>query len=159
MKPGSRVLEYGCGLAPMYRTWRRYFGHISTKWVLADIPNFTMTFLQHCYSSDPAIESIHIIGPEIFGDPLSGVTGEFDLIILQEVLEHVKDPLFVLEYLSKRLTKTGRLNFDFAVSSGLALDRPQSSEIRNSTLRWIDDYLELDRPLSCGNVIGVLKKK
>lgn len=40
VRRGSRVLEYGCSLAPYYYCYRHYFSHLGCSFVLADIPNF-----------------------------------------------------------------------------------------------------------------------
>ena len=37
VRPGSRVLEYGCSLAPYYYAYRLYYSHLRCSFALADI--------------------------------------------------------------------------------------------------------------------------
>jgi 2-polyprenyl-3-methyl-5-hydroxy-6-metoxy-1,4-benzoquinol methylase len=143
LKPNARVLEYGCALAPMYRTWRRYGAHVPTTWVLADIPNFPFHYARHAYALEASVERFATIWPDRFDDPLAGVDGEFDTIVVQEVFEHLDRPRFVADYLLERLRSGGILIFDYVRSEARGLDTPSGLAERDDTLAFLGDRLEI----------------
>ncbi|MCX7804243.1 MAG: class I SAM-dependent methyltransferase [Planctomycetota bacterium] len=134
--PGSaRVLEYGCSLAPYYYCYREFFSHLDCRWVLADIPGFPFHYARYLYRNDAEVEFV-AIGAGDFADPLRGA-GNFDIIILTSVLEHLDDPIFVSEYLLKKLKRGGLLVFDYIKSEGKGLDHPASLQMRRKCLENI----------------------
>jgi 2-polyprenyl-3-methyl-5-hydroxy-6-metoxy-1,4-benzoquinol methylase len=143
LKPNARVLEYGCALAPMYRTWRRYGAHVPTTWVLADIPNFPFHYARHAYALEASVERFATIWPDRFDDPLAGVDGEFDMIVVQEVFEHLDRPRFIAGYLLERLRSGGILIFDYVRSEARGLDTPSGLAERDETLAFLSDRLEI----------------
>lgn len=142
LRPGMRILEYGCGIAPMYRTWRRFFAHIPTRWVLADIPGFLFHYARQVHGTDAGVQFVTIT-PERFSDPLQGVEGQFDIIILQEVFEHLDEPLRLAGYLVDRLATGGLLYFDYMDTSGNGLDTPAGRDQRRETLRYLKSCLDV----------------
>jgi len=56
IKTKSRVLEYGCSVAPAYRTYRRYFTDLKIKFTLLDIPNISFHFEKWSYLEDKDVE-------------------------------------------------------------------------------------------------------
>ena len=140
LRPGWTVLEYGCGIAPMYRTWRTFMSHVPTQWVLADIPGFAFHYARHLYGSDAEADLVLI---EDFAEPLRGTDREYDLIILQTVLEHLDHPAAVVRYLLDRLRPGGLLWFDYVKSHGSGLDTPAGIGERRETLELLADNLEI----------------
>jgi len=138
-----RVLEYGCSLAPMYRTYREYLNHIPTQWVLADIPNFPFHYARQVYARDLEVEQFVTITEELFDDPLKNVQRNFDVIIVQEVFEHLHKPLHIAEYLVNRLNDGGLFFFDYAVSDAQGLDTSAALIERQSTLEYLSGKLEV----------------
>ncbi len=134
---GMYILEYGCSLAPYYYCYHEFFSHLKCKWVLADIPNFPFHYAKYLYRNDPDLEFI-TINENDFLNPLKEVTA-FDVIILTTVFEHLDNPLFVAEYLLKRLKKGGLFVFDYIKSEGKGLDHPKSLEMRTDCLKYILD--------------------
>jgi SAM-dependent methyltransferase len=131
----ARILEYGCSLAPYYHCYRDFFSHLDCKWTLADIPNFPIHYARYLYSNDADVEFV-IINANDFSNPL-GEVGEFDVIILTTVFEHLDDPLFLSEYLLKRLKIGGLFVFDYIKSEGKGLDHPKALEMRQDCIRNI----------------------
>jgi hypothetical protein len=68
--------------------------------VLADIPGFSFHFARHALGREAEAE-LPVI--EDFDNPLAAVEGEFDLIIVQTVFEHLDSPRLIAEYLLDRL--------------------------------------------------------
>ena len=129
---GMRILEYGCSLAPYYYCYREFFSHLNCKWILADLPNFPFHYAKYLYRNDSDAEFV-TINERDFSNPL-GESGDFDVIILTTVLEHLDNPSFVSEYLLKRLKTGGLFVFDYIKSDGKGLDHPQALEMRPDCL-------------------------
>lgn len=144
LKPGARVLEYGCSLAPAFRDYRAHHRYLACRWVLADIPNFPFHYAMYSYGADADVEAFALIEPDKFRAPLADVPGGFDLIIAQEVLEHLDDPLFVVGYLLGRLNPGGRILFDYIRSDGAGLDTPRALELRRATLQLLSERLVIE---------------
>jgi SAM-dependent methyltransferase len=132
---GARILEYGCSLAPFYSCYREFYSHLDCKWVLADIPNFTFHYAKYLYRNDSRVDFVTIYECD-FSNPL-GEAGEFDIIILTTVFEHLDNPLFVFEYLLRRLKTGGLFVFDYIKSEGKGLDHPNAVKLRQECLKSI----------------------
>ncbi|HEY3902228.1 MAG TPA: methyltransferase domain-containing protein [Chthoniobacter sp.] len=162
LRSGMRVLEYGCSLAPMYRTWRSYLSHVRTQWVLADIANFPFHYSRHTYAQD-AEASFCLITEELFDDPLRPVDGNFDIIIIHEVFEHLHKPRHVAEYLLRRLKPGGLFFFDYMRSDATGHDTPAGLAERTTTLKYLEEKLQMIdgrfevSERSLGRCIGRLK--
>lgn len=137
----ASILEYGCSLAPYYHCYREFFTHLDCKWTLADIPNFPYHYARYLYRNDQDVE-LKIINENDFLNPL-GSESTFDVIIATTVFEHLDNPLFVAEYLLKRLNINGLLVFDYIKSEGKGLDHPKALEMRKDCLEMIFDQLEI----------------
>lgn len=139
---GMTVLEFGCSLAPMYKTWMRFFNHIDLNWVLADIPNYPFHYSRHTYGQNPKVTFI-TIRENLLNEPLQNYQGEFDTIIVQEVYEHLHNPLEVTKHLLSKLKKGGTFFFDYAASDGLGYDTPASVQQRYETLVYLSENLNI----------------
>jgi 2-polyprenyl-3-methyl-5-hydroxy-6-metoxy-1,4-benzoquinol methylase len=135
VRPGMRILEYGCSLAPFYHCYREFYSHLRCRWLLADLPNYPFHFARYLYRNDADVD-FRVIAAERFSDPLAGA-GEFDAIVATTVLEHVDDPVFVAEYLLDRLKPGGLLVFDYIRSEAVGLDHPRALADREACLRRI----------------------
>lgn len=142
LKNNMRVLEYGCSLAPMYRTYREFLNHRQTSWVLADIPNYPFHFTRYICAQENDVKLVTITG-EKFDDPLREAEGQFDFIIIQEVFEHLDRPLFVAKYLLERLRPGGLFLFDYVNSEGKGLDTSGGMQDRDQTLQYLDSKLRI----------------
>jgi SAM-dependent methyltransferase len=129
------ILEYGCSLAPFYYSYRAFFSHLDCTWTLADIPNFPFHYAKYLYRND-ANTSFVTINDSDFTNPL-GERRDFDVIILTTVLEHLDDPLLIVDYLLARLRPGGLLAFDYIKSDALGLDHPRALADREACLQRI----------------------
>lgn len=135
IRPGMQILEYGCSLAPFYYSYRAFFSHRRCTWTLADIPNFPFHYAKYLYRND-ADTSFVTINDSDFTNPL-GDRRDFDVIILTTVLEHLDDPLLIVDYLLARLRPGGLLAFDYIKSDALGLDHPRALADREACLQRI----------------------
>lgn len=131
-----RILEYGCSLAPYYYCYREFFSHLNCRWTLADIPNYPFHYARWLYRNDSDVEFVTITDSD-FTNPLKDVAEDFDVIILTTVFEHLDDPLYISNYLLKRLKIGGLFVFDYIKSEGKGLDHPKSQEMRQDCLKSI----------------------
>lgn len=138
----SRVLEYGCAIAPSYRTYREYFNHKRLSWVLADIATFPFHYARHCYARDPDVQ-FQLIRENMFADPLRKVEGIFDVMFVNEVFEHLDHPLAIAEYLLERLRPGGLFLFDYVLSDAEGLDTPGGLMERSATLSFLRKRLDV----------------
>lgn len=99
----------------------------------------------------------------IFSDPLKSEKNKFDVIILHNVLEHLDHPKKIIEYLTKRLNKSGILFFDYIMPDSKGLDSDGGLKERISTLRFIEkNYKILDGKFiisnkSLGKIVAKIK--
>ncbi len=140
LRPAMRILEFGCSLAPMYRTWQRFYNHIDCQWVLADIPSYPFHCARHIYAEDLEARTC-VITEDLFDAPLENVSGSFDLIIVQEVFEHLHKPLHIARYLFDRLNADGLFFFDYIKSDAHGLDTPAGLTEREKTLGFLSKVL------------------
>lgn len=97
---GDTLLEVGAGSGTVLRTVRpRYRSCVATE-----LAHPRAECLRGLFHQDPMVE-IHE-GPIEDGLPAEAL---FDTVILNAVIEHLVDPLYVLKMLSDRLTPHGRL--------------------------------------------------
>jgi 2-polyprenyl-3-methyl-5-hydroxy-6-metoxy-1,4-benzoquinol methylase len=139
LRGGTRVLEYGCGIAPVFGIWRDYLAARDVEWVLADLANFPFHYARHVHAG--AADFVVI---DDFNDPLVGVDGKFDSIIVQDVFEHLDRPRHIAEYLVNKLSPGGAFAFNFEQRSGLGHDTPRAVAERTDTLEFLRQVLGLD---------------
>jgi SAM-dependent methyltransferase len=132
---GSRVLEYGCSLAPYYSCYNNYFSHLRCHWTLADIPNFPFHYCKYLNYKYSNVFFLTIF-QSMFQSPLQSLDS-FDVIIVNEVFEHLDNPLDLVKHMFSKLKPGGIFVFDFILSDGTELDHPVALEQRLDTLKFI----------------------
>jgi len=145
--PQKRALEFGCGMAPMYTAWRRYFSHMPMHWTIVDIENFPFHYACALYGADASCECIPVATAEMDA-PLAGRSLSFDVIYCQEVLEHSHAPLHTAQYLLDHLAPGGMLVFDYMKSEGHGLDTPAGVEERQATLAFLKTRIDIVYPIN-----------
>ncbi len=86
----------------------------------------------------------------------------YDLVLLNTVLEHLPDPFEVVKNISDSINSGGHLIFDYILSSGHGLDTIESLEQRSKVLDYISDkfiieFGKIEHKKSMGNT--VVRKK
>jgi len=135
--------EIGVQLKQQAHEWPKSVeGYNQAEWVLADIPNFPFHYTRHTCAQDREA-SFCLIKEELFDDPLRNVAGQFDLIVIHEVFEHLHKPRHLAEYLLNRLNPGGLFFFDYVRSDATGHDTPAGLEQRLATLEFLEQRLEI----------------
>ena len=160
LKPGARILEYGCSLAPFYHTYRNFYAYRKCSWMLADLANFPFHYAKFIYRHDPNL-NFHTIEPSAFVNPLPA-NATFDVVIVVNVFEHLDAPLLAAQYLLSRMTAGALLVFDFLESDGKGFDTPKGLEQREICLVYLSERLDvvygsIDASKDVGFTIGRIR--
>lgn len=118
---GSRVLEYGCGIAPMLTGLARYYRRLDLRLYGTDLPHVLFHFARWKLGRYPFV----LMKP--LGEPFFE---RFDVGLCTEVLEHVPSPLQTLRNLHEMLAVGGVLIYDFEETDGRGLDSPTAQAER-----------------------------
>lgn len=151
----NKILEYGCGIAPITYSAVKY-GRFSMKnnFNIADMQNYTYHFAKWRLHNIKNVKMININPHE-----LPRLEQDYNLIFLMTVLEHLPNPLEVLNNLYDSLTTGGHLIFDFILGEGKGLDTKQAIMEREKIISFIDErftieYGKLEVDKSIGTTIA-----
>lgn len=133
MKKGDKVLEYGCGSAPIITSLindnKKQF-----EFTLADIPQFTYHFTKWRLRQ----HGVNFI--DMSPHLLPRFKNDFNLIFLTNVLEHLPRPLETVKHLTENLKSNGYLIFDYILGDGAGLDTLESVNDRPHVLDYIKEH-------------------
>ena len=102
LKSGSKVLEYGCGLAPISTSILRCGPYCDV--MLADVPNLLWDFVQWKFCKNKQVQFFELS----FGcDQALPRESYYDVIFCKQVLEHVLEPLAVVKDINRSLRGGG----------------------------------------------------
>ena len=135
---GSRVVEYGCGAAPMLTGLARHYRHLNLQLVGADIPHLLFHFARWKFQRDRFVTMVAVEPND--DAPLPGL---YDTIFCLEVLEHLPRPLAALEHFHRALKPGGHLIFDYVRSEGTGLDTATSLRDRLPALHLVLDRFDI----------------
>jgi len=137
---GGRVVEYGCGTAPILTALARYYRHLDLECVGADIPHLLFHYARWKFRADDSVTMV-AIGP----NDDSPLQGQYDTIFCLEVFEHLPRPLATLEHFYRVLKPGGHLVFDYIRSDGspLGLDTAAALRDRPEALRFVLEHFEI----------------
>lgn len=137
----GKVLEYGCAVAPFTTGILKYFPSKKYDFEIADI--LQINFLYAIYNlSNFSNVKYRILEPY---NNLVDKNNYYSAIICQTVLEHVPNPLKVVESFYNGLKEGGVLVFDYIKTDiqRIGLDSKQSLDQRKETLKFIKNNFEL----------------
>ena len=131
IKNGDRILEYGCGIAPIAYSLSRYGRARGLEIDIADIRQINSHFARWRLGS---------LARFIELQPLEKVAlrETYDVIFLVTVMEHLPDPLTTVTNLLDALKPKGIFIFDYVLSDGDGQDTVESVRDRESVLELID---------------------
>lgn len=128
---GARVLEYGCGAAPMLTGLARYYRRLDLRLYGSDLPHLLFHFARWRFRDCPFVRL------SVVGEP---IPARFDAIFCTEVLEHVPAPLETLRELHEALLPGGVLIYDFAETDGKGLDSPTAQAERPAVRGFVASH-------------------
>ena len=128
----GKILEYGCGIAPITTGILKYFPSKKYAFEICDI--LQINFLYAIYNlSNRQNVKYHIMSP--YNNLID--KNNYSVIICQTVLEHIPNPLEVVKSFYDGLEDEGILVFDYIKGDGSGLDSKKSVEEREKTLKFI----------------------
>ncbi|MBM2832891.1 MAG: Methyltransferase type 12 [Candidatus Brocadiaceae bacterium] len=146
----NKILEYGCGIAPITYSAVKYGRFSMGKFTIADIQSYTYHFAKWRLYNMKNVRMVNINPHE-----LPKFEQGYDLIFLMTVLEHLPNPLEVLNNLYESLTIGGHLIFDFILGEGKGLDTKQAILGRVKIINFINEKfviesgkIEVDKSIS-----------
>ncbi len=142
IKSGDRVLEYGCGVAPLANSLLKYTLKLKLKITIADIQQINSHFASWRLGKE-----VEFISLSPFKKNL---TQKYDKIFLITVLEHLPNPLEVIKELKNALNNNGLLIFDYIKSEGQGLDTLEAVNDRAEVLSYISIHFDI--------IVGELKE-
>jgi SAM-dependent methyltransferase len=139
MPKSGRILEYGSGIAPITKGLLKFLPHRQYRFKICDI--LQINFLYAIYT----VGVFKNVEYEIL-TPYHNTVNEvnlYDVIICKTVLEHVANPLEVVESFYNSMRPKSLFVFDYVLSSGGGLDSKKSAEQRDSVLDFIENNFEV----------------
>jgi len=132
MPRGGRIVEYGCGAAPMLTGLARHHRHLNLQLVGADIPHLLFHYARWKFRHDRFVTMIPIASDD---DAL--LAGSFDAILCLETFEHLPRPLVTAAHFHRVLKPGGHLVFDYIRSDATGLDTAAALRDRIPTIEFI----------------------
>jgi 2-polyprenyl-3-methyl-5-hydroxy-6-metoxy-1,4-benzoquinol methylase len=129
---GSRVVEFGCGAAPMLTGLARHYRHLNLQLVGADIPHLLFHYARWKFRHDRFVTMVPIAPDD--DAPLAGL---FDTIFCLETFEHLPRPVVVAQHFHRVLKPGGHLVFDYIRSNATGLDTAAALRDRIPTIEFI----------------------
>jgi len=113
IKNGNKLLEYGCGIAPITYSLQNFSLRKSLNYNIADIKQINSHFAKWRLGN-----KVNYIEIEPYKNALIKYEENFDVVFLITVMEHLPDPLNVVQNIHKSLKKDGFLLLDYILSNG-----------------------------------------
>lgn len=135
----GKILEYGCGIAPITTGINKYLSHRKYDLVIADILQLNFCYAKYKLNRYRNIE-IRLLEPS---RNLIEESGEYDAIVCLTVFEHLPNPLAVAKSFHASLGEKGIFIFDYLKSDGKGLDSKSSLAEREETLEFIKEKFDI----------------
>lgn len=154
----SRILEYGCGIAPITEGLIRYCPYKNLKFTIADIEQINFFYVRWKFARKNYINFI-TIDPAVTDNLPSDE--KYDVIACLTVFEHLANPLQIIKVFYEHLEKGGVLIFDYIKGDGEGLDTKKGLSERGDVLSFIEKNFQLLKgKIDYSNTMGltVVKK-
>jgi SAM-dependent methyltransferase len=141
LSPGPRILEYGCGTAPITAWLLRKYPSLDLT--VADLEgSSTLRFVRHRFADKP----VRVIGITPGELPLDTT---YDFIACVDVLEHTPDPLAVVQHLTSHLAPGGVFYTNFLIDAASLQPGHDSENLQSAArqhgevLQYLEDELDV----------------
>ena len=135
----GKILEYGCGIAPITQGFVRYLQHKDYHFVIADIMQINFIYAMYLLNKYEEVTS-QLLAP--WHNTLTD-TETYDAIFCLTVMEHIPNPVEVMQSFHRALKDGGVLVFDYIKSEGEGLDSKTSLKQRAACIEYIRDNFEV----------------
>ncbi len=132
LKNGDKILEYGCGIAPISYGLLKYGVKSNLDITIADIPQINGHYARWRLGN-----KVKFIEIEPYKDCLEQKKF-FDVVFMTTVMEHLPDPLNVIKNITKHLNPGGTFVFDYILSEGEGLDTKEAVNERDQVIDYIE---------------------
>jgi hypothetical protein len=141
--PVRRILEFGCGSAPITTTLCEFFPsrRVVEAWI-SDIETVPFHYAAHKLAPFANVHAVPLRAETRFRFPLAE---KFDAIFCMTVFEHLPEPLATLEHLHSLLAAGGLLFFDYVKSDATGLDTRAGLDQRPAVLDYVRQHFHLLR--------------
>lgn len=129
----GRILEYGCGIAPITQGLLKYQPHRKYEFTIADIIQINFLYAVYRLGNYKNVEYL-ILAP--YENCIKKAV-HYDVIICSAVFEHLPNPLEVVADFYESLKPGGMLIFDFIKGQSEGLDTKKAVEERSAVLEYI----------------------
>ena len=140
---GGIWLEYGCGVAPVTAWLRRH--RRDAIGLASDVPSRTFTFAEWRWPRS----ILPIAYPMRYAA---------HLVICSEVLEHVANPVAVVNLINTLLLPGGHLLVNFVETDPAGANLEAAQAARQATIALLTQSLETIRPMSAHGPDGIYRK-
>ncbi|WP_319578619.1 methyltransferase domain-containing protein [uncultured Methanospirillum sp.] len=145
----SKILDYGCGSADL----SLLLGKMGFSVSICDIDGGNLNGALKRFSIRGInLENVYKSTPE---KPIPIISMKFDLIIALEVVEHVRDPLQLLETFNSSLNNKGIIilgSFPFNSTDDTGDHLIESVSLQNELLKWINTHWIRMPGIQYGNI-------
>lgn len=139
--PWRSVLEFGCGSAPITTTLCEFLPPRGDAHVwISDIETVPFHFAAHKLAAFPNVHAVPLRPENRFRFPLAQ---KFDAIFCMTVLEHLQEPLAVVEHLRELLARGGLLFFDYIKSDATGLDTRAGRDERPDVIAYLRKHFRV----------------
>ncbi|GEM_PF-6773472 len=140
IKPSSRILEYGCGVAPLsFHVVMNYRPNKDINFSLCDVKSEHYEFGQ--YRLKKHLPEGHFNFYYSTEDRvIPQMDGPFDVVCIMDVLEHLIDPYGVMLSLYDKMSKGSVLVETWVDCPASGCNLKSSSEARAKTIKFIQDH-------------------
>lgn len=135
----AKILEYGCGLAPITKGLIKYQSHKNFKFTIADIKWISFLYAIFTFKKYQEVDYVTLTPFKNTVDK----SNYFDAIVCTEVFEHLPNGFEVMKSFNDNLKSGGILIFDYIKGDADGLNTQKGVENRELVLRFIKNNFKI----------------
>jgi SAM-dependent methyltransferase len=138
--PVRRLLEYGCGVAPVTTSYVEFCPLHDRRILLADIEAISFHYARWKFAEFAEIQPVSLLPEKNFA---LTVDEPLDAIFCLAVFEHLNQPLETIKAFHRALRPGGVLIFDYIRSEADGLDTTQGLRERAEVMRYLAEHFHI----------------